>query len=78
MNKDNLLIDCRGKDCKLAYSSIIEYYKSLNTGQAIFLITNKNPKKLYYEMMTKERGSFYWTFFEDGPTEWEVMIEKVS
>lgn len=78
MNKDNLLLDCRGKDCKIEYSSIKDCFKSLNAGQTIFLITDKNPAKLYYELMTKEKGSFYWTLFEDGPKKWKVMIEKVS
>ncbi len=78
MNKSNMLIDCRGKHCSLDYEKIEKNFKSIKDGQAILLITDSNPQKLYYELLSRERGNFYWALFEDGPNEWEVQIEKVS
>ncbi len=78
MKKRNMLIDCRGKNCSPDYDEIEENFKSINEGQAIRLITDSNPQKLYFKMLSKERGNFYWALFEDGPKEWDVLIEKVS
>ncbi len=73
---NNILIDCRGKNCKLEYESIAEDFKSIHSGQSIRLVTDSDPNKLYYELLAKERGNFYWALLKDGPKEWDVMIEK--
>lgn len=75
-NLENNVIDCRSKDCNLKYDNIINSFKALREGEAIKLITNSDPKKLYYEMMDKENGNFYWVYVNEGPAEWDVMIEK--
>lgn len=75
-DKHNTLIDCRSKKCNLKYESIAENYKAIDNGEAIHLITDSDPRKLFYELLSRERGNFYWIPLEDGPTEWDVMIEK--
>jgi uncharacterized protein (DUF2249 family) len=70
------LIDCRKKECSLEYASISENFNSIDEGESIELKTTKNPKKLFYEMLNKEHGNFYWIPIKDGPAEWDVMIQK--
>ncbi len=76
MNGNNLVIDCRSKHCSLRYKNIADDFKSIKNGESIHLITDSDPRKLFYELLSKERGNFYWIPLEDGPGEWDVMIEK--
>ncbi len=76
MNTNNNIIDCRNKPCSITYENIIENFTSLNYGEYFLLRTTSNPKKLFYELLDKERGNFYWVPLKDGPNEWNVMIEK--
>ncbi len=75
-DKHNMLIDCRSKNCNLKYESIAENYKAIDSGEAIQLITNSDPQNLFYEMLSKEKGNFHWVTLEDGPKEWNILIEK--
>ena len=53
MTKDkDTLIDCRSKNCNLKYISISESYKTIRYGYAIQLITDADPKKLFYETIS--------------------------
>jgi len=70
------IIDCRNKLCNLAYENIADNFKSLHHGEYFLLRTTSNPKRLFYELLNKERGNFYWVPLIDGPKEWNVMIEK--
>jgi len=74
----NNTIDCRKKKCSLEFASIAENYNSISNGESIQLKTTSNPKKLFYELLNKEHGNFYWIPIKDGPNEWDVMIEKSS
>jgi uncharacterized protein (DUF2249 family) len=74
----NNIIDCRNKKCSLEYVSIEENFNSISNGESIQLKTTINPKKLFFELLTKQRGKFYWIPIKDGPNEWDVMIEKSS
>ena len=72
----NNIIDCREKECNLKYANIAESFKSISNGESIQLKTTKNPEKIFFELLNKERGNFYWIPIKDGPAEWDVMIEK--
>jgi uncharacterized protein (DUF2249 family) len=72
------IIDCRNKKCSLEYSKISENFKIVENGGSIHLKTTTDPKKLFYEMLNKEDGNFYWIPVKDGPNEWDIMIEKTS
>ena len=76
--KNETVIDCKSKQCSLKITKIEKDFRSINDGGTIRLLTDTNPKKLFYELLAKERGNFYWIPLEDGPKEWEVLIEKVS
>ncbi|MBL1213981.1 MAG: DUF2249 domain-containing protein [Ignavibacteriae bacterium] len=55
---------------------IFNTYKKINEGDEIALLTKSDPKKLYYKLFSKTRGSFHWVPLKEGPNEWKVIIEK--
>ncbi len=75
-NENETVIECKSKQCS-GFAKIADNFRAINDGGIIRLITDSNPKKFFYELLSKERGNFFWIPLEDGPKEWEILIEKV-
>lgn len=73
---DKITLDYRANGYGDKIAEIFDYYNTLDDGGEISLITESDPMKLYYEIHSKTNGNFYWVPIKDGPSEWEIVIEK--
>lgn len=55
---------------------IFNTFDSLNSGEAMELINDHDPKPLYYQFMMERTDEFTWEYLEEGPEVWKVAISK--
>jgi uncharacterized protein (DUF2249 family) len=55
---------------------ILSTFASLAPGEAMLLLSDHDPKPLYYQFQATLTGQFEWTYSEQGPTVWQVEIRK--
>ena len=74
---NNKTIDVRPIIPKEKHPAIFAMFDSLQSGQAMQLINDHDPKPLYYQMEAEMKGKFEWQYVEQGPEVWKVNISKV-
>ncbi|MEO6209662.1 MAG: DUF2249 domain-containing protein [Gemmatimonadaceae bacterium] len=56
------------------HSTIFRTFESLQPGEAMLLINDHDPKPLRYQLEAEQAGKFEWTYREEGPECWRVLI----
>lgn len=57
---------------------ILNTFASLAPGEAMLLLSDHDPKPLWYQFQATLKGQFEWTYRENGPTDWQVEIRKTA
>jgi regulator of cell morphogenesis and NO signaling len=61
---------------KRKHPTIFEWFDALQPGEAFTILNDHDPKPLYYQMMGERGNVFSWTYEENGPEWWRVVIKK--
>lgn len=69
-------IDVRELAPPQKHPTIFQTFHSLQTGEAMLIINDHDPKPLYYQMSAEMPGTFQWEYLEAGPQVWRVRITK--
>ncbi|MFY9213598.1 MAG: DUF2249 domain-containing protein [Tissierellaceae bacterium] len=70
-------VDARDYEPRDKHRVIFETFDSLESGQAMELTNDHDPKPLYYQMQAEMQGQFEWEYLEEGPEIWRVSIKKI-
>lgn len=70
-------VDARDYEPRDKHRVIFETFDSLESGQAMELTNDHDPKPLYYQMQAEMQGEFEWEYLEEGPEIWRVSIKKI-
>lgn len=70
-------VDARDYKPRDKHRVIFETFDSLESGQAMELTNDHDPKPLYYQMQAEMQGQFEWEYLEEGPEIWRVSIKKI-
>ncbi len=75
MNEQNF-IDVTVIEPRLKHPSIFNAFDGINSGEAIVIHNDHDPKPLYYQLLGERGNCFSWTYLANGPEIWEVEIRK--
>lgn len=74
---DIVELDLRSMPPFERHAKIFELWESLNPGQAMRIINDHDPKPLYYQFDTEEKGRYEWHYEQEGPKDWKVKIKRI-
>jgi uncharacterized protein (DUF2249 family) len=70
------VLDVREMAPRERHARIFEAFERLEAGEAFVLVTDHDPKPLYYQFSFERAGTFTWKYLEEGPEVWRVEIGK--
>jgi uncharacterized protein (DUF2249 family) len=72
-----LELDVRPVEPKDRYETIMGAYASLETGEALLLTVDHDPRCMYYALRaTRGDDTFAFDYLEDGPDTWRVRVTR--
>lgn len=74
---DVVVLDVREIPPWERHPKIFDTFDNLESGQAIQLINDHDPRPLHYEFMHEREGQFEWDSEEKSPREWVATIKKL-
>lgn len=69
-------LDVRSEPPARRHELIFAAYDALESGQAVTLVNDHDPKPLYYQLAAERPGEFDWAYLDTGPQTWTVRIAK--
>ncbi|MEO8168977.1 MAG: DUF2249 domain-containing protein [bacterium] len=57
---------------------IFKTFDALASGEAMLLISDHEPRPLFYMFQAERSGQFQWDYVEQGPVVWRVNITKTA
>ncbi len=70
-------VDVRPLPAPIKHQTIFDTFASLQSGKAMLLVNDHEPRPLYYQFLIEMPDQFTWEYLEEGPTVWRVRIGKV-
>ena len=58
------------------HAKIFETWNSLESGEAMKIINDHDPKPLRYQFEAEQSGKFEWEYEQQGPVDWIVNIKR--
>lgn len=71
-------LDMRDVAPRERHGRIFATFAALKPGGTILLVTDHDPKPLYYQFMAEHPGEVAWEYVEQGPEVWRVRIGKLA
>lgn len=71
-------VDVRDMVPRERHPRIFQMFDELESGSAMLLINDHDPKPLYYQLMAERPGQIGWDYIEEGPETWQVRIAKTA
>ena len=56
------------------YTSLLDAYEQLQSGEALQLLSDRDAAPLYHRLCLKHKGQFEWRRVQEGPATWEVLL----
>lgn len=72
----NMQLDIRVVPPPEKHPAIFRTFDALGPGEAFTLINDHDPFPLRRQFEATRPGQFQWTYVEQGPSVWRVLIEK--
>lgn len=60
------------------HPAIFKKFDDLKEGEQFIIHNDHDPKPLYYQLLGERGNSFTWSYLEEGPEWWKVLIGKRS
>lgn len=76
MSEFKARVDAREHAPRDKHRVILGTYDQLQSGEAMELVNDHDPRPLYYQFQAEYTDQFNWTYLEQGPEVWRVRIEK--
>ena len=57
---------------------IFSTFDGLETGEALVLVNDHDPRPLLRQLQNERHGQFSWDYLEQGPDVWRVSIGKTG
>lgn len=76
MHKFTSQVDARLYEPKDKHPVIFNTFEALNSGEAMELINDHDPRPLHYQFIMELPDRFEWEYLEEGPEVWRVAITK--
>ena len=70
------VVDVRQTPPPQRHPLIFQTFEDLASGESFILVTDHDPKPLYYQFKFEQEGQFTWDYLETGPVTWQVRIAK--
>jgi len=61
---------------RLKHPTIFKHFDALKEGEAFQILNDHDPKPLYYQLLGERGNIFTWSYLEQGPQWWKVLIKK--
>ncbi|MCI3921234.1 DUF2249 domain-containing protein [Paenibacillus sp. TRM 82003] len=61
---------------QLKHKVIFETFDALESGEAMLLVNDHDPRPLFFQFQATRNGMFSWEYLEQGPLEFRVRIGK--
>jgi uncharacterized protein (DUF2249 family) len=71
-------IDVRAIAPRDRHTTIFSCFHALQSGDALELVNDHDPRPLYYQLLAQWPNTFTWTYLESGPAVWRVSIGKTA
>lgn len=62
---------------QIKHKVIFETFDALQSGEAMLLINDHDPKPLYFQFGIERPNQFTWEYIEQGPVTFRVKIGRV-
>jgi uncharacterized protein (DUF2249 family) len=72
------LLDFRSLSPPARYPKVLEAFEVLKVGEELDLVSDHDPRPLYYHLLHEKAGQFKWVTLLDGPETWKVGITRVA
>jgi uncharacterized protein (DUF2249 family) len=73
---DTRILDVRTLVPAERHRRIFATYDALAAGAKFELVSDHDPKPLYYQFDAEHHGAFTWRYVEQGPEVWRVEIGR--
>ncbi len=70
------VLDVRAMPPRERHPKIFETFDALAAAEAFVLVSDHDPKPLYYQFAAERAGAFTWRYLEQGPEVWRVEIGR--
>jgi uncharacterized protein (DUF2249 family) len=71
------VIDLRSLPAEEGHRLIDSAFDSLRIGESFLLVSDHDPRPVYYHLAHEREGQFSWVYMECGPSIWQVMITNI-
>jgi uncharacterized protein (DUF2249 family) len=71
------VIDLRTLSSEEGYPLVVRTFDALHRGESFLLISDHDPRPMYYHLAHEREGQFSWVYMECGPSIWQVMIANI-
>ncbi len=72
------ILDVRLLGPKERYPKIFETFDGIKAGEILEVVSDHDPRPLYYQFLHERAGQFRWGYLEEGPEVWKVAIRRVA
>lgn len=76
MAADTATLDLRPMPPFERHEKIFQLWDSLESGQALRIINDHDPKPLWYQFEVEYKDKYLWEYEQKGPQDWIVKISK--
>ena len=71
-------VDVRGLRPAERHRKIFQVVRKLAVGVSFILISDHDPKALYYQFQSEYPHQLFWNYLEEGPDVWRVHIGRLQ
>ncbi len=76
MSVSQIELDVRVIPPRDKHPTIFRTFDDLQSGQALLLINDHDPRPLRYQLAAERPDTFDWNYEAEGPEVWKVKISK--
>jgi uncharacterized protein (DUF2249 family) len=71
------VIDLRTFPSEELYPLTVSAFDALQIGESFLIVSDHDPRPLYYQVSHEREGQFSWAYVICGPSIWQIMIAKI-
>ena len=71
-------VDVRSLAPAQRHRKVFQLARGLAVGTSFVLVTDDDPKSLYYQLQAEYRHQFFWNYLDEGPELWRVQIGRLQ
>jgi len=76
--KAKRLLDLRALSIEDRFPKVFEVFDALKSGETLEILSDHDPRPLYYRLLRERTGQFRWVPHQEGPDVWELSLERMT